>query len=377
MYGGKQIDMRILLINPILYTAETDEIPKVTSIKDTMIYALCLGFLENGDIPVLIAASDYKPAVREDYPFEIVWMDTALKKLFKPRCLPWLPALGAYIKQNRAQIDGIISSEVFSLCSLTAVRKAPGKTIIWHELGAHNKIMHYIPSKIWYHIVARIFFRKTQIIARSQRASQFIGRFCPRVSGTIIDHGVNLHEIYAKEEKENRFVAVSQLIARKRIDRIIAVFADFIRQEEGRQNYILDIIGTGDKEQELKDLVRHAGITENVIFHGKLSHQQMAPLVAGAKAMLVYTEKDNSMVSIAESIAAGTPVVTTSVPFNSFYIKKEHLGIVKDEWNKDDLDRICRQNSKFVRNCMAYRGKLSAAYGAGQFVDIFQKSRIQ
>ncbi len=367
--------MRVLLINPILYTAETDEIPKVTSIKDTMIYSMCLGFLENGDIPTLIAASDYKPTVREDYPFEIVWMDTALKRLFKPRCLPWLPALSAYIKKNRALTDGIITSEVFSLCSLTAVRKAPEKTIIWHELGAHNKMMHYIPSKIWYHMVARIFFRKTPIIARSQHARQFIGRFCPRVSSTIIDHGVNIGQIYAKEEKENRFVTVSQLIARKRIDRIIAVFADFIRQKEGRQDYILDIIGSGDKEQELKDLVRNAGIKENVIFHGKLSHKEMAPLVAGAKAMLVYTEKDNSMVSIAESIAAGTPVITTSVPFNSYYIEKEHLGIVKDGWNQDDLDILCRQNKEFVKNCMAYRGKLSASYGAGQFVSILKELR--
>ena len=77
--------MRVLLINPILYTAETDEIPKVKSIKDTMIYTMCLGFLENGDVPVLAAASDYKPETEEEYPFEIVWMDTKLRKIFKPR----------------------------------------------------------------------------------------------------------------------------------------------------------------------------------------------------------------------------------------------------------------------------------------------------
>ena len=157
--------MRILLINPILYTAETDRIPKVKSIKDTMIYTMCLGFLENGDTPVLVAASDYKPETEESYPFEIVWLNTALKKVFKPRCLPWMPELGAYIKKHRDEIDGIITSEVFSLCSLTAVRKMRERTIVWHELGAHNKIMHYIPSKVWYHVVARIFFRRVTVIS--------------------------------------------------------------------------------------------------------------------------------------------------------------------------------------------------------------------
>ena len=39
---------RILVINPILYTAETNRIPKVKSIRDTMIYTFCLGFLKLG-----------------------------------------------------------------------------------------------------------------------------------------------------------------------------------------------------------------------------------------------------------------------------------------------------------------------------------------
>ena len=40
--------MRILILNPILYTAESNAIPTVSSIKDTMIYNLCLGFKQLG-----------------------------------------------------------------------------------------------------------------------------------------------------------------------------------------------------------------------------------------------------------------------------------------------------------------------------------------
>lgn len=363
--------MRILLINPILYTSETDVIPKVKSIKDTMIYTMCLGFMENGDVPVLIAASDYKPETEEEYPFEIVWMDTALKKVCKPRCLPWMPELGAYIREHKAEIDGIITSEIFSLCSLTAAWKMPEKTIVWHELGAHNKMMHYIPSKVWYHIVARLFFRKTVVVARSEKARGFIGRYCPQVRERIIDHGVNVRRIKAEAAKSDRFVVVSQLIGRKRIDKIIEAFADFIKQGGERKDYILDMIGNGDKERELKKLSESLGIQGNVDFHGRLPHEEMAPIMAKAKAMLVYTEKDNSMVSIVESIAAGTPVVTTPVPFNAAYIEKENLGIVKEGWGKEELNRVCAQNGEFVKNCMAYREKLSAAYGARQFTKIF------
>ena len=53
------------------------------------------------------------------------------------------------------------------------------------------------------------------------------------------------------------------------------------------------------------------------------------------------TEKDNNMVSVVESIAVGTPVLTTSVPYNSYYIRRENLGIVQDDWNEDTLEQIC------------------------------------
>ena len=367
--------MRVLLINPILYTAETDEIPKVKSIKDTMIYTMCLGFLENGDVPVLAAASDYKPETEEEYPFEIVWMDTKLKKIFKPRCLPWMPGLSRYVKKNKEKMDGIITSEVFSLCSLTAVCKAPEKTVVWHELGAHNKIMHCIPSKIWYYMVARIFFRKAAIVARSEKARQFISRFCPQVREMVIDHGVDLCRIKADTVKENRFVVVSQLIGRKRIDRILEAFAGFSAQSGEGQGYMLDIIGSGDKEQELRQLAEKLGIWEKTVFHGKLSHKELAHMVAKAKAMLVYTEKDNSTVSIVESIAAGTPVITTPVPFNAAYIQKECLGIVKEEWGREELEMVCRRNEEFVQNCMAYREQLSAAYGSRLFAEILEELR--
>lgn len=364
--------MRILIINPILYTSETEKIPIVDSIKDTMIYSMCLGFIKNGHEPILIAASDYKPQSEEDYPFEVVWLDSVWKNICKPRCLPYLPQLSAYIKKNKKEIDGIISSEVFSLCSLTAARNLPDKTVIWHELGAHNRMLHYIPSKVWYNVVAGLFLRKILIVPRSERAKAFIGRYCNNVSDITIDHGVDISTMKTKKDKGKRFAVVSQLIGRKRIDRVIEAFSEFLDQSGETKEYILDIIGQGELEQQLRKQAEKLGVKDSVIFHGWMNHEQMAPIVADAKALLVYTEKDNNMVSIAESIAAGTPVITTSVPFNAAYIEKEKLGIVDDHWNKDALNHICKENERFVQNCLLYREKLTAEYCASQFVEVLR-----
>lgn len=105
---------RVLIINPILYTSETDNIPKVNSIKDTMIYSLCMGFVENGDVPVLAASEDYRPMIDEEYPFEIIWFKSVLPKVFKPRCLPKIKGFRKYLSTYSKNIDYIISGEAFS-----------------------------------------------------------------------------------------------------------------------------------------------------------------------------------------------------------------------------------------------------------------------
>ena len=58
--------MKILILNSILFTAETD-IPQVKTIKDTMIYGVCMGFVRLGHQVTLAAANEYRPIREEDF----------------------------------------------------------------------------------------------------------------------------------------------------------------------------------------------------------------------------------------------------------------------------------------------------------------------
>ncbi len=360
--------MKVLIMNPILYTSETDEIPKVKSIKDTMIYTLCRGFLKNGDTPVLLAADCYRPTKQEVYDFEIIWMPCKWKKLFKPRCLPLLWGAAKYLREHKREFDYIISSEVFSMLTLTGVLFAGEKLMIWHELGAHNNMLHKLPSILWYNLVARSFMRKIPVIPRSSRAETFIQKYCNCVKPMKIDHGVDLEKIACRREKDDYFVVVSQLIERKHIDEIIDRFLAF--RSRGAENYRLFIVGDGNLREKLEQQVREADAEAYVQFSGKLGHDKLVPILNRARALLVNTTKDNSMVSIVESIAAGTPVVTTTVPFNADYIRQASLGIVKDGWGVEELRQICDRNEQYVNNCILYREKLSNCYCAKAFNEV-------
>lgn len=357
---------KVLVINPILYTAEHNRIPKVDSIKDTMIYSMCLGFQEAGHEVTLIAARDYQPVKEEDYPFAVLWFQTVGHRLFQPRCFPYMPALRGYLRKH-TEYDMIVSSEVFATWSYTAARMCPGKTLIWHELAAHNNMLHQIPSRVWYHLVARFLMHRAKVVPRSAAAASFIRQFMPRVTDTTIDHGVDLKKFPLPDvtDKADQFVVVSQLIARKQIARTIEAFGDFVKQ--GNDGYRLYIIGKGEEEERLKGLVRERKLETRVIFCGQMSHAELIPVVAKSKALLVSTRKDNNMVSIVESIALGTPVVTTPVPYNAAYIRQEELGIVEADWGADALARVVAENERYAGNCVRYRKELSNRACAEKF----------
>lgn len=361
----------ILIINPIIYTAETNEIPTVKSIQDTMIYTLCMGFLKAGHQVTLIAAEDYKPCEEEDYPFPVVWMHTVCHRVFQPRCFPYMPELRRFLKKHE-EYDLIITSEMFATWSYTAVRLYPDKTVVWHELAAHNRMLHQIPSKLWYNVIARFLMSKAHVIARSQAARNFISRFVRCVAEETIDHGVELEKLpqagTTPEDisKQKQFVVVSQLIERKQINKTIEAFADFV--ERGNDDYNLFVIGQGEEEAPLRQVATDRNMGDKVKFCGQMTHERLLPIVAESQALLVYTRKDNNMVSIVESIAVGTPVVTTPVPYNAEYIRRENLGIVQEQWDADALEQICEENWTYVQNCLRYRHQLSNVHCAESFL---------
>ena len=363
--------MKVLVINPIVYTAETNDIVRWDSIKDTMIYDFCLAFYEAGHDVTLVAAEPFKPRCEEKYPFEILWFNCSIGKIFFPNRIPFMPRLRRYIKNNRDSFDMIISKEIFSLASLTAYRISSKKVIVWHELAKHNKLLKKIPSIIWYNIVARVFMKNVRVIACSNEAKDFIKKYCRNTGDIVIDHGVNIDKFIPADKKENCFAVFSQLIERKRIDGILEKFAAFLNRYDN--NYCLYIMGDGELLDQLKQKADELGIAEKVIFTLKLEHDKAIPILSRSKALLVNTVKDNNMISIVESIAVGTPIVTTDVPLNASYIRKYDLGIAKPSWNEDDLYKVHIENDKYVKNCLQYRDKLSTHHRVEEFIEILNR----
>lgn len=366
--------MKVLILNPILYTSDNKgALPKVKTIKDTMIYGMCKGFLQLGHEVTLIAADDFKPTEEENYEFEIIFMPAKCKKVFKPNLLPFMPGVYSYLSQNKNNFDVIVSSEVFSFTSLFASLISKPKTVIWHELTAHNRLFKKIPSLIWYNFVARFMMNNVKVVPRSEQANKFISQYCCNTQAINVDHGIDLSKFKISSQKKKQFISISQLIPRKNVDIIISKFSQFIK-EDGCTDYKLYIAGRGDLLNDLQEQVKQLGITDNVCFLGFVDHDKLNEILSESQALLLNTSRDLNVVSISESLASGTPVITNSVPALSGFIKQNTLGLVNDDWNVAEMKEVI-QNTCYKNNCLAMREEFSNTNAASKILYCFNQQK--
>lgn len=364
--------MKILILNPILYSGNNNFIPKVETIKDTMIYSMCLGFKSLGHEVTLLALECNKPSKEEKYDFEILFFKKNLARLLNA-ALPLSFSLNRYVKENAKNFDLIISSEVFAFHSLCAALYAPEKTIIWQELTEHQRKFFRLPSLFWHNIVAKFFMNKVLTVApRSTNAYNFIRHYIPQTSNTIVDHGIDIEKFKCSKKKKRQIISSSQLIYRKNVDGIIRIFAKLHAHKE-YDDIELIIAGRGDEENSLKALVKDLNLGEYVKFVGFLSQAKLNEYIRYSLCFLVNTRQDLNMVSIPESIVSGTPILTNMIPASAGYIKQAKLGIAKNNWTENEIMKIVDNNSSYVENCLKYKDKLSSKHSAQLLIDLFMR----
>lgn len=101
-------------------------------------------------------------------------------------------------------------------------------------------------------------------------------------------------------------IYVGRLTYQKDPQRLMGLCA---RLKQQRPNLNVAIVGTGELEQEVKELCRELGIEENVHFLG--FQPNPIKMVADSKAMILTSRWEGTPMCALEAMALGTPVVST------------------------------------------------------------------
>ncbi len=367
--------MNILVLNFILSTAVDGKIIRRQSNQDTMIYTLARGFIESGHNVTLLASKEFKPTRPEQNDFDVIYFSSRFPKIFKPYLLPYPKNLGKWLRQNSSRFDMVLSVESFSIPTLIASRYCKNKLVIWQEMAFHQHFMHRIPAKLWYNLISRTKLRNILTIAQSNPAKNFIEKYHKNISPIILNHGSDGKIFFPEHRNDNKyFIILSMLVPRKRIDRILRNFADFLKFSPYK-DYELKIIGEGPEKENLQNLADNLSISESVEFLGFMKHTEFAPIGRKATALLIDTAQDNNMVSIPESLINGTPVLMNTVPTNNKIVRNNSLGIVKNSWDWNDLCTMVQNYDAFHQNCIDNRNKFTNTGIAQSFLTIFSEHK--
>ena len=115
----------------------------------------------------------------------------------------------------------------------------------------------------------------------------------------------------AHRSRTPRIVCVGRLVRQKRVDHLLRAMPLLQRELPGAR---LHLVGDGEARPELEKLAAELGVTEAVVFHGRVSRHRRDELVASAWITATASMGEGWGLSVMEAAAAGVPAVAYAVP---------------------------------------------------------------
>lgn len=131
-------------------------------------------------------------------------------------------------------------------------------------------------------------------------------------------------------EQRRGFVFTGRLVALKRVDRLIGIYAKL--PETIRENNPFYIIGDGGCKDYLKLMVESLGLSKQIVFMGNIPNSEIMKTIASKRLLLMASTTEGFPTSIAEAFSVGVPAISTAVGsvrtvvengVNGYYLPKD------------------------------------------------------
>ena len=159
----------------------------------------------------------------------------------------------------------------------------------------------------------------------------------------VIPNGVNTEKFYPKDEYNKcsndtlKLVTVCRLSEMKRT-------SDVIRAVKDLDDVQLDIIGTGDLENRLKELTSELGLESKVRFLGYVENEDLPDFLNRADIFLLPSLNEGMSNAILEAMSSGLPIVMTDVGGSDELI--DGNGFIVEKKNPGDINKALKKYSE-------------------------------
>ncbi len=115
-------------------------------------------------------------------------------------------------------------------------------------------------------------------------------------------------------DDETVAVFVGRLGREKSVDVLLGFWHEAVRPDDKLR---LVIIGDGPVREELEQTAAELGIDKQVIFTGRVEHEDMPPYIAAGDIYVTASLSDTNSISMLEGMAGGLPVLQLTDPLNA------------------------------------------------------------
>ena len=290
-------------------------------------------------------------------------------------------------------IAEIIKSERISLAHSYEVKDTYEILKAKERFGLKLKVVKRVAGLFWAHAIDSRLFTKEQAewVFNSVDAVNFLTpqsrtlifktaekyklKLLPKKE-IILDIGINLDLFpYSWEPKVHsafRIVSVLRFaFYQKRPDLLIKALSK-VRHKD----FIVDFIGVGVDLEECITLCRHLGIGERFVFHGYLSQERIAKILAQSDLFVLPSLYEGLPKVLLEAMAVGVPCLVSDVlPINQYIqdgINGFLAGNTIEQWS-DKLDFLYEQRSRFLEISQRAREFVAQNYDADKNILKYQK----
>lgn len=270
---------------------------------------------------VYIFAPNYPNCPKENRVFRFVSVPAPTNPDFS-LALPFSIRLRPVMR--KLQLDIIHVHSPFLLGRLGAkYAKSMGVPLVFTFHTLYDQYVHYVPigQEITREITRR-FCRDFSnncdlVIAPTGIVAEHLHKIGVKTRVESIPTGIELDEFqfadadwlrekYNINQNKKILLCVGRLGLEKNIGFLLDAFADVIRQQP---QTCLVLVGSGPEEENLKRKARRLGISESMVFTGKLPWREVVNCYCGADLFVFSSLTETQGLVIGEAKAAGTPVV--------------------------------------------------------------------
>lgn len=213
------------------------------------------------------------------------------------------------------------------------------KIILWGNWFTKSKIANYIRLYLSKKSFSNIFYHQNT-------KNQFVKSGIKETKCFVANNTIHVDQNLLKSnQKKNKILVVGSLNFRKRIDLLIK---SFMRIQDSIPDVTLEIIGSGDQLEFLKNLAEN---NERIIFHGRIEDKQVLSEFY-SKAICEVSPMQAGL-SVLQSLGFGVPFITHKNAITGaeiYNVIDEFNGFLFDSQKKqlDDIILNLCQNEKLI-----------------------------